>query len=152
MLLNALVAGLPPALLRAQEGYRYLDLGVHCDAPRPRLPKSGDRDSLLEVDEVPVIRPGFGPPVPPRSLEGSTPQATTLVFVVDSSGKIELCSVMVVEESSALWSWAVSRVLPKYRYRPGTRRGEAVAVWVQQTIRYPATGYRESDRLHLRRP
>lgn len=53
-------------------------------------------------------------------------------FVVEPTGKINRCSIVLVLEASAEWTDSVVRQLRSSRYEPARRDGQNVAQWVEQ--------------------
>ncbi len=61
-------------------------------------------------------------------------------FVVESSGRIDRCSIEVVEETSRAWTAAVLEELRMARYEPARRAGRPVRQLVYQIFTYHSDG------------
>lgn len=61
-------------------------------------------------------------------------------FVVLPSGRIDRCSIEVVEETSRAWSDAVLRELRSARYEPARKDGRPVRQLVYQVFTYHSDG------------
>lgn len=108
-----------------------------CDSPR-----AAASDSVYEADAV-------DQPVRPRRLTiewmplriGHVLKGqTTLRFIVDRSGKIDRCSIVLLEEGAPEWTEAVVRELRSARYQPARRGGQTVRQWVHQLFTYYSDG------------
>jgi hypothetical protein len=53
-------------------------------------------------------------------------------FVVEPTGKINRCSIVLVQEASPEWTDSVVTKLRSSRYEPARREGQKVAQWVEQ--------------------
>ena len=53
-------------------------------------------------------------------------------FIVEPTGKINRCSIVLVQEESPEWTDSVVTQLRSSRYEPARRSGEKVAQWVEQ--------------------
>ena len=65
---------------------------------------------------------------------------TMLRFIVDSSGRVERCSISLVEESSLEWTSAVLPELRRARYEPARKGGRRVRQVVYQVFTYHSDG------------
>jgi len=63
-----------------------------------------------------------------------------LRFIVDGSGRIDRCSIAVVEETAAAWTDAVVRELRSAHYQPARRQAQPVRQWVYQKFTYHSDG------------
>lgn len=61
-------------------------------------------------------------------------------FIVEPSGRIERCSIALVEESAPEWTNAVLKELRRARYRPARREGRTVRQLVYQIFTYSQDG------------
>ncbi|HEU5041076.1 MAG TPA: hypothetical protein VFT84_09665 [Gemmatimonadales bacterium] len=61
-------------------------------------------------------------------------------FVVERSGRIDRCSIEVVEETSRAWSDAVLKELRVAHYEPGRKGGQPVRQLVYQVFTYHSDG------------
>ena len=67
---------------------------------------------------------------------------TMLRFVVDPEGRVERCSIALVEESSPEWTTAVLPELRKARFDPAQKDGRKVRQLVYQVFTYHSDGRR----------
>jgi len=65
---------------------------------------------------------------------------TMLQFVVDQQGRVERCSIALVEESSPEWTAAVLPELRKARFDPARKDGRKVRQRVYQVFTYHSDG------------
>jgi len=105
-------------------------------------PAVAPADSVYEFDDV-------DDPVQPRRLpiEDMPFRAGEILtgrsvfrFIVDNSGRIDRCSVVVLEETVPAWTAAVVKQLRFARYQPARRQGQAVRQWVHQLFTYHSDG------------
>jgi len=61
-------------------------------------------------------------------------------FVVEPSGRIDRCSIELLEEADPAWTAAVLRQLPRARYQAARRGGERVRQMVYQLFTYHQDG------------
>jgi hypothetical protein len=61
-------------------------------------------------------------------------------FIVESSGKVDRCSIELVEETSPEWTAAVLQELRQARYQPARRKGHQVRQRVYQLFTYHNDG------------
>ena len=65
---------------------------------------------------------------------------TMLKFVVDQEGRVERCSIALVEESSRDWTAAVLPEIRKARFDPARKDGRKVRQLVYQVFTYHSDG------------
>ena len=129
-----------PGTLSAQEPAKPRQLSAAetgCDSLR-----QATTDSVYEADAV--DRPARAPYVrvnalPYRMREVRTGR-TMLRFVVDPTGWVDRCSIVLVEESSADWTAAVLPELRRARYEPARKGGRPVRQLVYQVFMYHSDG------------
>ena len=89
--------------------------------------------SELEVDSAAVRDPDSdGPVYPLKLLALKLEGATVAQFVVDSTGKVDVASLVIVESTHPGFTQAVRDVLPRMKYRPAHLGKRAVAQLVEQ--------------------
>ena len=108
-----------------------------CDSARPPA-----TDPVFQADSV--DRPARAPYVrvtelPYRMREVQTGR-TMLQFVVDPEGRVERCTIALVEESSPEWTAAVLPELRKARFEPARKDGRTVRQLVYQLFTYHSDG------------
>jgi outer membrane biosynthesis protein TonB len=130
----------PPAGLVAQEPNRPRPLSAvetGCDSLRQT-----STDSVYEADAV--DRPARAPYVRVKALPYRMREVLTgrtmVRFVVDRSGWVDRCSIVLVEESSAEWTTAVLTALRGARYEPARKGGRPVRQLMYQVFRYHSDG------------
>lgn len=91
--------------------------------------------ALTDIDHAPQplvqLRPFYPAHARMRQIEGSV----TVEFVVAANGRPEEITVLASEPGTLFRSSAV-RAVERWRFAPGTRGGEPVAVRVRQRIRF----------------
>jgi hypothetical protein len=137
-----LLAHLPQADLAAQ--------ATTTSPPRVLSAKLTGCDSLQKAPGDSVYHAdAVDQPVRPRRLTvGRMPLRlghvmrghTTLRFIVDRYGRIDRCSIVLLEEVAPEWTDAVVRELRSVRYQPARRAGEHVRQWVEQLFTYHHDG------------
>lgn len=65
---------------------------------------------------------------------------TVFRFVVEPSGRVDRCSIELLEESTPVWTSAVLKELRKARYEPARDNGKRVRQWVYQLFTYHQDG------------
>lgn len=80
---------------------------------------------LLEVDSAAVRDPSSAAPIYPADLESRGIEGHVIIrFVVDSTGRVDVTTMLTVEATHAAFDRAVREALPLMRFRPamvGTR-------------------------------
>jgi hypothetical protein len=61
-------------------------------------------------------------------------------FIVESSGRINRCSIELLEETTPEWTAAVVKELRRVRYEPARLAGKPVRQWVYQLFTYHNDG------------
>jgi hypothetical protein len=108
-----------------------------CDSTRPAATEPVYRaDSVDRAARAPYVRvselPYHG-----RAVETGR---TMLQFVVDAEGRVERCSIALVEESSPEWTSAVLPELRKARFDPARKDRRKVRQLVYQVFTYHSDG------------
>ena len=108
-----------------------------CDASRP-LPT----DSVYDDDAVdePVQAERLEIEDMPLRVREVVSGRTVLRFIVEPSGRIDRCSIELVEESAPEWTSAVLKELRLARYGPARRGGQRVRQRVYQIFIYNQDG------------
>lgn len=89
------------------------------------------------VDRWVVMAPGSAGPSYPELLRASGIDGTVLAqFVVDTTGRADLSSLVILESAHPLFSEAVRRALPRTRFLPAEVGGRRVRQLVQQPFRF----------------
>jgi hypothetical protein len=125
-------------LAQAPDGPRQLPAAqTGCDSLRQAAP-----DSVYEADAVdrPVRAPYLRVRGLPYRMREVLTGRTMLRFVVDGSGWIDRCSIVLVEESSPEWTAAVLSELRGTRYEPARKGGRRVRQVVYQVFTYHSDG------------
>jgi hypothetical protein len=130
----------PPGWLLAQQpdGPRQLSAAeTGCDSLHQAA-----ADSVYAADAVdrPVRAPYLRVNGLPYRMREVLMGRTMLQFVVDGSGWVDRCSIVLVEESSPEWTAAVLRELRGARYEPARKGGQRVRQVVYQVFTYHSDG------------
>ncbi len=139
-----------PAGLRAQTpdtadgGPRRLTAAeTYCDttAPTPTEP-------VFESDSVdrPVQARRLAIEDMPIRISEVLKGRSVFRFIVGPSGRVEPCSIELVEETSRAWSDAVLKELRVARYEPGRKAGRPVRQVVYQVFNYHSDGRLQKPR------
>ena len=89
--------------------------------------------SEVEVDSVVALDPtAEGPQYPPTLLEAGVEGVVYARFVVDSTGRVDLASFMVLDSPAVEFVAAVRTALGHMSYRPAKLAGRAVSQLVEQ--------------------
>ena len=95
-------------------------------------------------DSESVDQPVRARRLPIEDLPFRTGQVLTgqsvLRFIVDGSGRIDRCSIAILEETTPAWTDAVVRELRSAHYQPARRQGQPVRQWVYQRFTYHSDG------------
>ncbi|MGI8496610.1 MAG: TonB family protein [Gemmatimonadaceae bacterium] len=78
------------------------------------------------------------PRYPPSLLRAPIAGEVRLRLVVTAAGRIDPCSVSVLQSTSDEFTAAVYRVLPRYEFTPARLDGRKVAMWMQMSFPFPA--------------
>ncbi len=104
-----------------------------CDASKPTRTDSVYESSSVDVAVEAVRLPIDDMPMRVREVVSGR---SVMRFIVEPSGRIDRCSIVLVEESSPIWTEAVLKQLRFARYRPARRGGETVSQLVYQIFTY----------------
>ena len=89
--------------------------------------------SEIEVDSAAIRDPdSAGPDYPPKLLELKLEGSTLVRFVVDSTGHVDVASLVVLESTHPDFTQAVRDVLPRMKYQPARLGKHPVAQLVEQ--------------------
>lgn len=89
--------------------------------------------SEIEVDSAAVRDPeSAGPVYPPKLLEMKLEGSTLAQFVVDSAGRVEVSSLVILDSTHPDFTQAVRDVLPRMKYQPARLGKRPVAQLVEQ--------------------
>jgi hypothetical protein len=110
-----------------------------CDASRPTRTDSVYESSSVDVPVEAVRLPIDEMPMRVREVISGR---SVVRFIVEPSGRIDRCSIVLVEESSPIWTESVLKELRQARYRPARRGGEKVSQLVYQIFTYHQDGRR----------
>lgn len=122
----------PVELERPQLDYEInprLGLGLALPAPGPT------RYELGQVDRAPMIASQLPPPYPYSARRRGIEGAVQVRFLVDEQGQVQHLEIMSARPSG-VFEESVLRSVPRWRFRPGRKDGQAVATWVETTIKF----------------
>jgi hypothetical protein len=112
---------------------------IGCDSSKPTRTDSVYESSSVDVPVEAVRLPIDEMPMRVREVISGR---SVLRFIVEPSGRIDRCSIVLVEESSPIWTESVLKELRQARYRPARRGGETVSQLVYQIFTYHQDGRR----------
>jgi TonB family protein len=105
--------------------------------PSPAADPFADAFSIVEVEEIAERDPASAAPAyPPQLLEQGVEGYATLRFVVDSSGRVDLLSVRVVDSTHAAFVSAVRTAMPGMLFRPARRGDRPVRQLSEQQFKF----------------
>jgi TonB family protein len=91
----------------------------------------------LQVDSVVVRDPSSAAPEYPRVLlQQGIEGAAQMIYVVDSTGRIDTTTIRVVTRTHEEFVTAVRQAMPEMRFRPAIQQGQPVRQLVQQIFRF----------------
>jgi len=103
----------------------------------PMRPDESSVFTASTVDRWVVMAPGSVGPAYPELLRTSGIDGTVLAqFVVDTTGRADMSSLVILESAHPLFTEAVRRALPKSRFLPAEVGGTLVRQLVQQPFRF----------------
>ncbi|MEO7360624.1 MAG: TonB family protein [Gemmatimonadaceae bacterium] len=89
--------------------------------------------SEIEVDSAVVRDPSsVGPTFPRQLLQAKIEGVTRVQFIVDSTGHVEVTSLVILDSTHPEFTQAVRDVLPKMKFKPARIGTRAVAQMVEQ--------------------
>ncbi len=92
---------------------------------------------IVEVDSAAVRDPASAAPAYPPTLEARGVEGHVIVrFVVDSTGRVDMASVMTVEATAPEFDRAVREALPLMRFRPAKVGERPVRQLAEQLFRF----------------
>jgi protein TonB len=92
---------------------------------------------IVEVDSAAERDPASAAPVYPAALESRGVEGYVIVrFVVDSTGRVDMASVMTVEATAPEFDRAVRDAIPGMRFRPAKVGQRAVRQLAEQLFRF----------------
>lgn len=92
---------------------------------------------IVEVDSAAERDPASAAPVYPAALEARGVQGSVIVrFVVDSTGLVDMASVMTVEATAPEFDRAVREAMPGMRFRPAKVGQRPVRQLAEQLFRF----------------
>jgi TonB family protein len=89
-----------------------------------------------EVDQLPTLRGDLRPQYPDELRATPLTGQVVVEYVVNAEGRVGAGSIRIVRSSHPAFSRAVIQALAKARFNPARIGRTAVAVLVQQTIRF----------------
>jgi hypothetical protein len=121
-------AGAPRQLSAAQTG---------CDTSQRVLP-----DSVYESDTVDEPVEAVRLPIEdlPFRMREVLSGRSVFRFIVEPSGRIDRCSIELIEETDPAWTESVLKELRRARYRPARRGGQKVWQRVYQIFTFNQDG------------
>lgn len=97
------------------------------------VPETERAFSEIEVDSAAVRDPeSAGPTYPAKLLAERVEGATRVQFVVDSTGHVDLATIVILDSTHPEFTEAVKEVLPRMKYQPARIGKRPVAQLVEQ--------------------
>jgi protein TonB len=106
-----------------------LGLGMALPAPGP------SRYELGQVDRAPMIASQLHPPYPYTARRRGVAGYVQVRFLVDEQGRVQHLEITKAHPPG-VFEETVLRTIPRWRFQPGRKDGQAVATWVETTIRF----------------
>jgi protein TonB len=106
-----------------------LGLGLALPAPGPA------RYEMGQVDRAPMVASQLPPPYPYMARRRGIEGAVKVRFLVDEHGRVQHLEI-IKAQPPGVFEETVLRTLPRWRFQPGRKEGQAVATWVETTIRF----------------
>lgn len=112
------------------------------EPPSLSTPESAAQDppkvlSEIEVDSLAERDPeSEGPSYPPKMLAQRVEGIVMTTFVVDSTGRIDMESVKVVQSTNQAFTDAVRVAMPRMKFRPAWFSGHVVSQLVSQSFTF----------------
>lgn len=128
--LDQLELSLDPGMGDAAAASMQIDLGDRTSAQ-----SAGDAlFSMSELDQRPQVTYQPSPQIT-DAVRQAAPGSVTVIFIVNQNGRVE--QVKVQQSTHPALEKAVVDAVNKYRFQPGTRKGEPVRFRMQRRIRFP---------------
>jgi outer membrane biosynthesis protein TonB len=110
---------------------------LSCSADRSPVYGVGDSvaDSL-RVDQPPAPLSGIRPAYPAELRQSPEDGFVLVEFVVETSGRIDLCSFKVIEASNSAFVPTTREALLPIRFKPGVKGGHPVRTRVREKVSY----------------
>lgn len=135
-----------PVVTSADNGLMPVPRGIPGDVaaeslPVPEATVSSDKAySEVEVDSTVKLDPSAeGPQYPPSLLEAGVQGVVYARFVVDTVGRVDTASMVVLDKPHPEFVSAVRTALARMTYHPAFLRGRAVAQLVEQPFVFRIT-------------
>lgn len=123
---------------------RFLVLGLIVVAAPAAAQAHADSTALAEstVEQRPQVVPGScaAPSYPVQMRAGRIEGRVVLQFVVDTTGRIEPGSIVVLQSTHRLFETSARRALQTCRYRPARFANRPVRVRVESPYNFRVTG------------
>jgi len=128
---------LPPAHLQLQTGIGALvgDFAWGIDQGDLALTEEDGIFALGDLDTPPQPMVQLRPQYPPQARLRQQEGYVTVEFVVDAEGAVQ-SAVVVAAEPPEVFEQAALRAVARWRFSPGIRQGQAVAVRVRQRVEF----------------
>ncbi len=106
-----------------------LGLGLALPAPGPA------RFEMGQVDRVPMASSRLNPTYPYTARRRGIEGTVQVRFLVDEKGRVQHLEITGAKPRG-VFEESVLRSVPRWRFRPGRKDGQAVATWVETTINF----------------
>lgn len=131
-------AALRPAQPQAEQGPGLTELSSQLAEEEPSAESYGDSVmSVLQVDSA-VARydDSAAPPYPPTMLEKRIEGSVGIQYVVDTTGRADTASIVVLSTTHEAFATSVKNTLPLMHFRPAIMNGRKVRQLVQQMFAF----------------
>lgn len=117
-----------------------LGTDIVSQAPAKEVVSADSVYSILEVEEAATRTEGSAAPVyPPGLLRDGTEGSVTARFVVDTLGRSDPASIVVLASTNAAFTQSVQRAIPLMTFSPATMFGHKVRQMVEQRFGFRLT-------------
>lgn len=120
------VPWLTPRSAWSQSSARYWSADLECTQARRELPALAPAGTTLP-QAIDLRSPRV-----PEGLPAGQEQAATLLFVVDTDGRVEPCTIQVLQETDRRWTDAAARALVGGRFKPAATASEPIRFSTRQ--------------------
>lgn len=97
---------------------------------------SGSVSSITEVDQLPELTDELHPRYPEALRQWGLSGEVRLEYVISTEGRVDARTIRVLQSTHPAFATAATEAVRSARFKPARRGARAVAVLVQQTIRF----------------
>lgn len=104
----------------SQASGRYWSNAAECTQAMRALP------SIAPVGSTPPEAVDLKSPTMPEGLPAGQEQSATFSFVVNTDGRVEACTIQVLEETDRRWTDAAARALMRGSFKPAATASQPI--------------------------